>query len=375
VDSVKGVHFDTLAEDAATRARAGVLHTPHGPVHTPVFMPVGTQGTVKGLTPAQLEELGAEIILGNTYHLLLRPGIDVISGLGGLHRFAAWPRALLTDSGGYQVYSLLQTAEISDAGVVFRSHLDGARVELTPAIAVAAQEALGSDIMMVLDHCPPAGASRAEVQSAMDRTHRWAEAALACRRRFDTGLFAIAQGGTFADTRRASARALADLPFEGYAIGGLSVGETRTLTWEIVALTAEVLPRDKPRYLMGVGTPEDLLTCVGHGVDMFDCVLPTRNARNGRLLTLGGDLNVRNTRWRTADRPVEEGCACYTCRHFTLAYLRHLERAGEMLFCTLASIHNLHFLLDLMRRARLAILEGRFDAFQREMLARRAEQA
>ncbi len=365
--------FEVLATDPTTGARRGRVRTPHGTIETPVFMPVGTQGTVKGVTPAQLVELGAEIILGNTYHLYLRPGTEVVGALGGLHRMAAWDRAILTDSGGFQVYSLRDISKVTEDGVTFASHLDGARHTLTPEKAIAIQETLGSDIMMVFDECPPARAERSRVVAAMERTHRWARRCLDARRREDSALFGIVQGGVDLDLRRHSALTLRELPFEGLAIGGLSVGESADLTYATVAATAPLLPEGKPRYLMGVGTPEDLLTCVGHGVDMFDCVLPTRNARNGRILTSRGDLNIRNHRFRTDEQPLDPGCACYTCRHFSRAYLRHLNRSGEMLFATLATLHNLHYFLDLMARARAHIEEGSFAPWRDEALARRRE--
>lgn len=364
--------FELLGTDSGgTAARRGRITTTHGVVETPVFMPVGTQGTVKGLTPAQLEELGAQIILGNTYHLYLRPGMEVVGHLGGLHPMAGWDRPILTDSGGFQVFSLRDRSKISEDGVVFRSHHDGSEHLLTPEKAVQIQETLGSDIMMVFDECPPASADKGAVARAVDRTTRWAARCVAARTREDNALFGIVQGGFDPDERRRSAEALLAMPFEGYAIGGLSIGEGRDITREMVTVTAAMLPADKPRYLMGVGTPEDLLHSVGAGVDMFDCVLPTRNARNARLFTTTGDINLRNSTFRTDERPIEEGCGCYTCSRFSRAYLRHLDRSKEILFSTLASIHNLHVVIDLMRTARQRIEDGTFDSWRQEVLARR----
>ncbi len=363
--------FEVLGQDAHCHARRGRLLTRHGPVETPVFMPVGTQATVKAVTPAQLHELGAEILLANTYHLYLRPGTEVIAALGGLHRMMGWDRAILTDSGGFQVFSLREIAKIEEHGVTFASHLDGSRHLLTPEKSIEIQEVLGSDVVMAFDHCPPAGASQADLRAAMERTERWARRCIDARGRDDYQLFGIVQGGVDLALRRASLAGLTALPFDGYALGGLSVGETREATWATIAAIAPELPRDKARYLMGVGTPEDLLVSVGHGVDMFDCVLPTRNARNGRLLTATGDINIRNHQYRLDDRPIEEGCGCYTCRNFSRGYLRHLSKADEILASTLASLHNLHLLIDLMRAARRALDEGNFTAFRDDALARR----
>ena len=363
--------FEVLGADAASRARRGRLHTAHGTIETPVFMPVGTLGTVKGLTPAQLHELGVEVLLGNTYHLYLRPGMDVVEHLGGLHRMMGWDRALLTDSGGFQVFSLRDLSRVTEEGVTFRSHLDGSRHLLTPEIAIGIQETLGSDIMMAFDECPPAQADRAHVLRAVDRTTRWARRCVEARTRSDNALFGIVQGGVDPELRRRSAEGLLDLPFDGWAIGGLSVGESRERTWPAVASSAALLPRDKPRYLMGVGTPEDLLVSVGHGVDMFDCVLPTRNARMGRILTPDGHYNLRNQRFRLDERPLVEGCGCYTCANFSRAYLRHLDRAREILCSVLASIHNLHVLLDLMATCRAHLDDGTFASWRDEELARR----
>lgn len=369
------IGFEVLHEDPHTRARRGRLHTIHGPVETPVFMPVGTQATVKGVTPAQLHELGVEILLSNTYHLYLRPGPEVVRALGGLHKMMAWDRAILTDSGGFQVFSLRDISKIEEQGVTFSSHIDGSRHLLTPEKATTFQELLGSDVVMAFDHCAPAGATERDVRAAMERTSRWARRCIDARTRSDYQLFGIVQGGIDLALREASLDALTQLPFDGYALGGLSVGETREATWATIAAIAPLMPTDKARYLMGVGTPEDLLVSVGHGVDMFDCVLPTRNARNGRLLTADGDLNIRNNVHRLDDRPVDAECGCYTCRNFSRGYLRHLSKANEILFATLASLHNLHYLLDLMRGARAALDAGTFRAYAAENLARRASGA
>jgi queuine tRNA-ribosyltransferase len=364
--------FTLLSTDPrGTEARRGRLHTAHGTVETPVFMPVGTQGTVKALTPDQVAGLGAEILLGNTYHLYLRPGLEAVSALGGLHRMMAWDRPILTDSGGFQVFSLRDLSKIDEDGVTFASHLDGSRHRLTPEVSVHIQETLGSDIMMAFDECPPAGASPAHVKRAMDRTARWARRSVDARTRHENQLFGIIQGGIDPTLRRVSLAAIGSLPFDGFALGGLSVGESRADTWRTVRDVAPLMPKHRARYLMGVGTPEDILVSVGAGVDMFDCVLPTRNARNGRLFTQTGDINIRNLRHRLEDTPIEDGCPCATCARFSRGYLRHLSKAGEILFATLASIHNLHHLTRLMADLRAAIVDGTFPEVQREGLRRR----
>lgn len=363
--------FEHLGDDRETRARRGRLHTTHGSVETPVFMPVGTQGTVKGMDPAALEQMGAEIVLGNTYHLYLRPGMEAVRALGGLHRMMGWSRPILTDSGGFQVFSLRDRSKLTEEGVTFQSHLDGSRHLLTPERAIEIQETLGSDIMMAFDHCPPADLDRAEHAAASDRTTRWARRCVEARTREDNALFGIVQGGMDAELRARSAEQLLELPFEGYAIGGLSVGETRDEMNRMVAATAPLLPEDKPRYLMGVGTPEDLLNSVASGVDMFDCVLPTRNARNGRLLTSRGDLNIRNARFKNDDRPIDPDCSCSTCARFSRGYLHHLDRSKEILGSVLATTHNLHYLLNLMAQAREHIEAGDYGAWYPEVLERR----
>jgi queuine tRNA-ribosyltransferase len=361
-------HFTLIKRDGG--ARAGELHTAHGTVPTPVFMPVGSQATVKTLAPAELREAGFGMVLGNTYHLYLRPGIDIIKELGGLHRFMGWDGAVLTDSGGYQIFSLAPLRRLDDEGVTFRSHIDGSEHVFTPERAVAYQEQLGADVIMVLDECAAYGESREEIEAAMQRTHRWARRCLDARTRDDLALYAIVQGGMHADLRRASAEALAGLDFPGYAIGGLSVGEPKDVTLEMLSVTTECLPEDKPRYLMGVGAPEDLVNGAARGVDLFDCALPTRVARNGALFTPDGRINIRKAAYRAMDGPLDPDCDCATCRNFSAAYLNHLFRADELLGLRLASVHNLRFLARLMENIRQAVLAGTFEAFAADFLAR-----
>jgi queuine tRNA-ribosyltransferase len=351
-------------------ARRGILQTAHGAIETPVFMPVGTQGAVKGLTAQHLDEIGASIILGNTYHLMLRPGDELIARRGGLHKFIGWNKPMLTDSGGYQVFSLAERRKIDENGVEFRSHLDGTAYLLTPERAVDIQANLGSDIAMVLDECPASTSSAMEIDRSLELTARWAKR---CRDRhlekmipdpFSQAQFGIVQGGTFAELRRKSAELTVAIGFEGYAIGGLSVGEPNQTMYEVVAQTTPYLPANQPRYLMGVGTPLDIVEAVARGVDMFDCVLPTRNARNGQLLTSEGPINIKNAEYAEDDGPADPACGCYTCRNFSRAYLRHLYRAGEMTGATLNTLHNLSFYLDTMSRIREAIAFGRFEDFR-----------
>ncbi|MGD8623960.1 MAG: tRNA guanosine(34) transglycosylase Tgt [Anaerolineae bacterium] len=360
--------FTLLQTDEGSRARLGRITTPHGPIDTPAFAPVGTQATVKALDPRDLDELDAALILANTYHLYLRPGAEVVAEMGGLHRFMGWPGPILTDSGGFQVFSLAENREVGDDGVVFRSHIDGSRHEFTPEAVVGIQELLGADIIMVLDECA-APYDRAYNEAALARTHAWARRCQAAQTRDDQALFGIVQGGVFADLRRESARFLTGLDFPGYAIGGLSVGESKAEMYAMLDVTAPLLPADKPRYLMGVGAPEDLLEGVARGMDLFDCVLPTRLARNAALFTRQGRLNMRNARFARDPAPVEAGCGCYTCQTFSRAYLRHLFKAREMLGARLATIHNVHFLLRLMAEVRQAIGEGRFVAYKEAFLA------
>jgi queuine tRNA-ribosyltransferase len=367
--------FQLLKTDSATAARRGRLNTLHGAVDTPVFMPVGTQGTVKAVTPAHLREIGAQIVLGNTYHLNLRPGSELIRDLGGLHRFMGWEGAILTDSGGFQVFSLAKLRDIRDDGVAFSSHLDGAKLFLGPREVMAIQANLGSDIAMVLDECPPWPCTREVCEAAVGRSRRWAEQ---CRRiAEDSGflasgrqLFAIVQGSTFDDLRRSAAESLSALDFPGYAIGGVSVGEPEPEMLKQVAATAPFLPADRPRYTMGLGTPPQILKMIALGVDMFDCVMPTRVARNGLVFTPEGPINLRNERFRDDPRPVVEGLDNYTCRNFSRAYLRHLTAAGEMLGGTLLTIHNLHFFLDLMVQARAHIEAGDYAPWHRAWIGR-----
>jgi queuine tRNA-ribosyltransferase len=363
-----GFGFELLKTDGA--ARLGRLHTWHGTVETPVFMPVGTQATVKGLTPDQLESAGARFILGNTYHLTLRPGDELIAELGGLHRFMAWNGPILSDSGGFQVYSLAPTRKIDDRAAVFRSHIDGALLELSPERAVAIQENLGSDIAMCLDECAPFGSPPDYLREAVRRTIHWAERSRASHTRPDQALFAIIQGGTDLELRADCAKALVALNFPGYALGGFSVGESADQMVEALGPCAALLPADKPRYLMGVGRPQDLLAAVARGMDMFDCVLPTRNGRNASAFTADGPLRFRNARFRRDSAPIESGCNCYACTHFSRAYIHHLFLAGEMLGPTLLSLHNVAFYCRLMEEMRQAIREGRFGEFQAVRLAR-----
>ena len=360
--------FELLSTDGD--ARRGRLQTPHGNVETPVFMPVGTQATVKGLTPEQLKGAGASIVLGNTYHLTLRPGDELIAEMGGLHRFMGWDRPILTDSGGYQIYSLALARRMDDEAAVFQSHIDGSRLELSPERAIAIQENLGADIAMCLDECPPYPATREELQTAVRRTLLWAER---CRRAHQSpgqSLFAIVQGGTDVGLRAQCARALIELDFPGYALGGFSVGETPDEMVVALRPTAGILPQDKPRYLMGVGRPQDILAAVASGIDLFDCVLPTRNGRNAFAFTADGPLRLRNTRHKRDSSPIESGCDCYTCCCFSRAYIHHLFLAGEMLGPTLLSLHNVAYYCRLMEEIRRAIQERRFDQLRAVCLAR-----
>ena len=372
----------------AGEARAGLLRTRRGDIETPVFMPVGTLGTVKGVRFEELEaeDLDARIILGNTYHLWLRPGPDVIRACGGLHRFIGWERALLTDSGGFQVFSLSDLRRIAEEGVEFRSHVDGRLCFLSPEVSMEVQSALGSDIVMAFDECPPGQTAHAQARASLELTARWAARS---RSRFDrlqrdgadTGrtegaaeiggrqaLFGIVQGATHLDLRRESLARTIEVGFDGYAVGGLSVGEEKSVMYDVVEAVAPLMPADAPRYLMGVGTPEDLVECVARGIDMFDCVIPTRNGRNGQAFTSRGKLNIKNARWASDTRPLDVSCACAVCRRHTRAYLRHLFMTGEMLAAVLLSHHNLACFLDTMRRVRQAIRSGEFTRFRREFL-------
>ncbi len=355
--------FRVVSTDPGSAARVGVLKTAHGEIETPVFMPVATLGTVKGLTPRQVVEQGARILLANAYHLILRPGVDVIESLGGLHRFMGWDGAILTDSGGFQVMSLAELRVVSEQGVEFRSHLDGSKIFLRPEDVVEAECRLGVDVLMPLDVCVAASEGRVAVEAGMERTTRWAERQAQMEIPDDRHLYGIVQGGLESDLRRRHAGQLAALGFPGYSVGGLSVGEDRQMTREIAAETAAELPIDRSRYLMGVGLPQDLLRFIGMGYDQFDCVMPTRNARNGSCFTRSGRVNLRLARHTRTREPLDESCECYTCSNFSLGYLRHLMMSKEMLGAQLATLHNVHFYLDLMTRSRAHIEAGDFAAW------------
>ncbi|HSP13884.1 MAG TPA: tRNA guanosine(34) transglycosylase Tgt [Thermoanaerobaculia bacterium] len=359
--------FELLGTDNSTRL--GRITTAHGTIETPVFMPVGTLASVKSLTTAQLEQLGPEIILNNTYHLMLRPGVDLIEQLGGVHRFQSWNRAILSDSGGFQVFSLASIRKVREEGVEFRSHIDGSPHFLSPEKSVEIQQRMGVDIAMALDECPPYGWSRQQVEQSMEMTHRWARRSLSVRNG-PSALFGIVQGGTHHDLRRRSVEELASLDFDGMAIGGVAVGESKPEMLDIMRFTAPLLPSAKPRYLMGVGTPEDLLDGVEAGIDMFDCVLPTRNARNGSLFTSGGKISIKNARFTADEGPVDPRCSCPTCRTVSRAYLRHLYVNAEIAASVYNTIHNLWFYLDLMRGIRQAIASNSFAAFRATFLNR-----
>lgn len=367
---MSAVTFTVLKRDRATGARLGRLTTPHGTIETPVFMPVGTQATVKTMTPEEVDGLGAEIILSNTYHLYLRPGADIIREAGGLHSFMHWQKPILTDSGGFQVFSLGDLRQISDEGVTFRSHLDGSSHFMGPAESMAVQEALGSDIAMAFDECVAYPATREEAEAGVVRTSRWAETCLKVHRRQDQAVFGIIQGGVFPDLRRRSTREITALGFPGYGIGGLSVGEPKEIMYTILEEIQTYLPENKPRYLMGVGSPDCLIEGVKRGMDMFDCVLPTRIARNGTVMTTYGRLVVRNAAYARDFRPLDPECDCYTCRHYSRAYIRHLLKAGEILGLRLTTIHNLYFLIKLMHRIRRAIADSRLEEMAAEFYAR-----
>jgi queuine tRNA-ribosyltransferase len=376
--------FELLNRSRQTRARAGRVTTAHGSFDTPAFMPVGTQGTVKALTQQMLEAAGAGIILGNTYHLYLRPGHLIINKLGGLHRFTGWERALLTDSGGFQVFSLTSLRKLTDEGVEFQSHIDGSRHFLSPEKSMEIQAALGADIVMSFDECTPFPATRDEATRSLELTQRWARRSndhlikLHSEPAEATGikivnptqaLFGIVQGSTYLDLRERSLAGLIEIDFDGYAIGGLSVGEEKTAMFEVVSHIAPLMPEDRPRYLMGVGTPEDLVNAVAEGIDMFDCVLPTRNARNGQLFTSRGRINIDNARYRDDGRPIDEACACSVCDRYSRAYLRHLFTTGEILSSVLTTLHNISFYLDTMVRIRQAITLDAFDEFRHSYLS------
>jgi len=355
--------FEIIQRDPLSKARLGRIVTRHGAITTPAFLPVGTQGTVKSLTPEELVEVGVEGILGNTYHLYLKPGHETIGRLGGLHRFIHWERPILTDSGGYQIFSLAKLRKISEDGVTFQSHIDGSEHFLTPEKVMEIQRTLGSDIAMVLDECVPYPSPHDYVKASTRLTTRWAERCLKARRNDDPALFGIVQGGMYRDLREESARSLTRLDFQGYAIGGLSVGEPKSIKQDVLEWTPRLLPENRPRYLMGVGTPEDILHATMQGIDLFDCVLPTRNARNGMLFTSKGKISIKQARYAEDPRPIDESCLCYSCRHYSRAYLRHLYLANEILSSRLNTIHNIYYYMELLKEIRAAIEEGRLVEF------------
>jgi queuine tRNA-ribosyltransferase len=361
--------FNLLKTDRNSRARQGELITPHGTISTPIFMPVGSQATVKSITPEHLKEIGIKMILANTYHLYLRPGVDIVKKMGGLHRFMDWDRAILTDSGGFQIFSLSHLRNIREEGVRFRSHIDGSEHFITPELDIQFQEDIGADVIMALDICPSFKDNADKVKEATDRTHRWAERCRKAHTRPDQALFGIVQGGFNPEWRKESARIISSLDFPGYAIGGLSLGEPKEMTTNIIEITAPLLPENKPRYLMGVGSPEDILNGVSQGIDMFDSVLPTRVARNGALFSSKGRLNIRNAMWKEESSPIDPACGCYMCRHFSAAYIHHLFRAEELLAYSLATIHNLHFMYNFIIQIRQALSLGAFNDFKKEFLA------
>lgn len=361
--------FQIVQKDSKTQARLGILKTEHGIIHTPMFMPVGTQATVKTLAPKDLEEMGAEIILSNTYHLYVRPGIDLIRSMGGLHRFMGWQKPILTDSGGYQVFSLARLRKITDDGVSFNSHFDGREIFLTPEEVIKAQEGLGSDIAMIFDECPPHDATYPQVEEAVRRTTHWAKRAKDVHRCDRQLLFGIIQGGRFLDLRKNSLAQTLELNFDGYAIGGVSVGESREEMQQVVRELSPLMPADKPRYLMGVGTPIDLFWSFEAGIDLLDCVNPTRYARNGAAYTSFGRITIRNAQYTNDQSPIDETCTCYTCRDFSRSYLRHLFNCEEILGHRLVSYHNVHFFLTLTRNIREAISQGRFSEYKKEFLS------
>lgn len=367
--------FQVIAHDPSCGARRSRMVTAHGPVELPVFMPVGTQAAVKSVSPDELEDLGAAIILGNTYHLYLRPGVERIQRLGGLHRFMHWHRSILTDSGGFQVFSLARMRKIQEEGVVFQSHIDGSRHAITPEDATRIQMQLGSDIIMCFDECTPYPVTRTYAEESAQRTVRWAKRCKDGHELPGQALFGIVQGSVFVDLRRACLESLEEIGFDGYALGSLSVGESKKEMLEVLEAMAPLLPSDRPRYLMGVGTPEDLVEGVRLGVDMFDCVMPTRNARNGMLFTRFGNIQIKNSRYADDERPVEEACRCSTCQRFSRAYLRHLFMARELLSYRLNTIHNLHFYLNLMSEMRSAIEAGTLSQFRKEFITHRQTEA
>ena len=369
--------FEIIAQSSESRARAGVIQTAHGLVETPIFMPVGTLGSVKSISPEELVDAGAQIILGNTYHLYLRPGCDIISRFAGLHRFMNWRKPILTDSGGFQVFSLGRLAKISDDGVTFQSHIDGSKHLLSPEKVVEIQACLDTDIMMCLDQCIQYPATREQCRAALKITTQWARRCKLAWQNFPNGrnaLFGIVQGGMFTDLRRQSAEDLAEVDFSGYAIGGLSVGEPTELMLEMAEFTLPILAPTRPRYIKGVGTPENIIELVARGADMFDCVLPTRNGRNGQLFTAGGTINISNSRYKDDTAPPEPECRCYTCRNYSRAYLRHLYLARELLAYRLNTIHNIHYYINFIKRMRAAIVADKFESFRKDFYRIRDQQ-
>ena len=362
--------FSVVHRDSSCKARLGSLSTPHGVIETPIFMPVGTNGTVKAMTPEDLQEVKAQIILANTYHLYLRPGHRLVEQLGGLHRFMNWSGPILTDSGGFQVFSLGDLRKISEDGVRFQSHLDGSYHVLTPELAIGIQESLGADIIMCFDECPPVTADYAYVCRSLELTARWARRCKEAHRRDGQLLFGIVQGGMHHDLRARSMNDICSIGFDGYALGGLSVGEEKEQMYGVMECCSPMMPADAPRYIMGIGAPEDLVEAVWHGYDMFDCVMPTRNARNGMLFTSQGRINIKSKLYEEDSGPLDPECNCYVCRNYSRAYLRHLYRSGEILASQLNTRHNLHFYLDLMRRMREAISNDSFDEFRRKFFGK-----
>ena len=363
-------HFQLVHQDKGCRARAGLLATEHGEVETPIFMPVGTNATVKAMEPQGLKDAGAQIILANTYHLYLRPGHRLVEQMGGLHHFMAWDRPILTDSGGFQVFSLAELRKITEEGVQFRSHIDGSRHLLTPELSINIQEALGADVIMAFDECPAADADRTYIERSLELTTRWAQRSKKAQTRDDQLLFGIVQGGRFIELRQRSAAELQEIGFDGYALGGLSVGEEKQIMHDVMDACEPGLPIDRPRYIMGIGTPEDLLEAVWRGYDMFDCVMPTRNARNGMLFSSQGRINIKAKRYEEDQGPVDPDCSCHVCRTYSRSYLRHLFRSGEILSSMLNTYHNIAYYLKLVSRMREAIRKDSFELFRRDFYAK-----
>lgn len=364
------IKYELIKECSQTKARLGRIHTPHGVIETPIFMPVGTKATVKTMTPEELEEISAQIILGNTYHLYLRPGHDLVKEAGGLHKFMHWNKPILTDSGGFQVFSLGDLRKITEEGVEFRSHIDGSKHFISPEKSIEIQNALGSDIAMAFDECPPYPATRDYVKKSLERTTRWAKRCKEAHNNDQQSIFGIIQGGMYKDLRAQSAKEIIDLDFPGYAVGGLSVGEPADIMYDILDFTVPLMPKDKPRYLMGVGTPDYLFEAVIRGIDMADCVLPTRIARNGTALTSNGKVVIKNAKYQRDFTPLDHECDCYVCRNYSRAYIRHLFKAEEILGARLTTYHNLYFLLKLMENIREAIKEDRLLEYRDEFYAK-----